>query len=542
MLDNTNNTVTTTTEQIDGLATKIKNLGTTLAESTVNFNKNIEKGVNAASNFETKLYSAARGLGQGVAFAKRLEDNLGKAATQVLNMGGDLDDVIDSYKSINEALERTTFLTNKTLINIAAVSKFGVGSDTITTIAKFFDKVGGGMESAVESTIELTQTAQKYGLNAGAFVKEVAGQMDKLNRYGFPKGVEDLASMVAKSKMLGDTLSVAQNFADQIMESPEKAYEYAAGLQTLGGSFAQLGDGAQLLYMAQNDLNGLQEQIVKATKGIATFNEETGQFQISTQERLRLRQLKNFSLDADKIEETALKLAKQEKIIQQLNLNPEIRQMSKEDKETLANYAQLSKGGTVTIEGKEVGAAGQDLNKILKTLQGAGAQLSTDAGKNIDTVQANMSATERVTLSLNKLNNVYATALLNTQNFSESLAKLSNVAKEPARIAESGTSSLAGKVKTSFDDFTTTISAAVTSATTAVETVIKNLVTAGNGTYTSATGKGVAEQVTVDGSVKLKIEGFDLKLADTIVNELETYITNKVKNELDKKSKYMGSM
>jgi hypothetical protein len=56
----------------------------------------------------------------------------------------------------------------------------------------------------------------------------------------FQKVFHDLASMVAKSQLLGDTLSVAQGFADQIMDSPEKAYEYAAQLQTLGGSFSQL--------------------------------------------------------------------------------------------------------------------------------------------------------------------------------------------------------------------------------------------------------------------------------------------------------------
>jgi hypothetical protein len=104
--------------------------------------------------------------------------------------------------------------------------------------------------------------------------------------------------MVVKSQVLGDTLSVAQNFADQIMDSPEKAFEYAAQLQTLGGSFSQLGDGAQLLYMAQNDLKGLNDQLINATRGIATFNEESGQFEISANERLRLRGLKNLGIDA----------------------------------------------------------------------------------------------------------------------------------------------------------------------------------------------------------------------------------------------------
>ena len=179
-----------------------------------------------------------------------------------------------------------------------------VDDKTINSFGSFFDKVGGGMDASMSKQIELVNTAQKYGLNTGQFLTTVAGKLDILTKYGFPKGVNDLADMVVKSQVLGDTLSVAQNFADQIMDSPEKAFEYAAQLQTLGGSFSQLGDGAQLLYMAQNDLKGLNDQLINATRGIATFNEKSGQFEISANERLRLRGLKNLGIDADKIEAT----------------------------------------------------------------------------------------------------------------------------------------------------------------------------------------------------------------------------------------------
>jgi hypothetical protein len=128
--------ITQVSTAVDGLMSKITALETALTKFGA---EGIKSGIDAASNFETKLFSASRALGQGVVLAKRMGDDLAKAGIQVLQMGGDLDDVVDSYKSINEALERTTFLTNKTLINIAAVSKFGVGGDAITNIAKFFD-------------------------------------------------------------------------------------------------------------------------------------------------------------------------------------------------------------------------------------------------------------------------------------------------------------------------------------------------------------------------------------------------------------------
>jgi hypothetical protein len=267
------------------------------------------------SNFQDKNISVARSLGQGAGFAKSIEGELGRAAVNIVAMGGKLEDVVDIYKGINNELGKTTFLSEKFLVNAEAIKTFGVDEKTINSFGSFFDKVGGGMDASMSKQIELVNTAQKYGLNVGQFLTTVAGKLDILTKYGFPKGVNDLASMVVKSQVLGDTLSVAQNFADQIMDSPEKAFEYAAQLQTLGGSFSQLGDGAQLLYMAQNDLKGLNDQLINATRGIATFNEESGQFEISANERLRLRGLKNLGIDANAIEEAALKLAKNEKIL-----------------------------------------------------------------------------------------------------------------------------------------------------------------------------------------------------------------------------------
>jgi hypothetical protein len=528
MMAGSNETVESQTQAADGLLIKLEAIKTALIDLAGT--KGLENGINQASKFEQKLFSATRALGLGAVQAQRMENILGKAATNVLEMGGNLEDVIGTYQSINEALEKTTFLSANVLTNIAAVNKFGVGGETVTTIAKFFDKVGGGMEAAVERTIELTQTAQKYGLNAGKFVGDVAGQMDKLNKYGFPKGVEDLASMVAKSKMLGDTLSVAQGFADQIMSDPEKAYEYAAGLQTLGGSFAQLGDGAQLLYMAQNDLNGLQDQIVKATRGIASFNEESGQFEISANERIRLRQVSKFGLDADKIEETALKLAKQEKIIKQLNFNPEFKDLKEEDKQTLANYAQLSKGGKVTIEGSEITKGTAGINEILKRIQGTGAQLTTDAEKNIDTVQANLSANERVTLTVNKLNNVYSVAILNTQKFSETLKSISDIGEKPAILAQGASTAFAGKISQKVISASSTVGNLVSSATTEAQSFMQRETGINIGA-----GKPIANQaqpLTVTGAVNVKIEGFDLKLSKSIVEELEGFITKKVKEGL----------
>ena len=431
-----NQEVTNQTVKVTGLADELDKA----LKGVKNIKSSFQETLNTVSNFDTKLISSARNLGQSAGYAKSVENELGKAAVNVVKMGGSLESVLTTFKDVNAAIGKTTYLSQQFYENVEAIEKYGVKGETISSFAKFFDKVGGGMDAATEKQIQLVNTAKAYGLNVGNFLGQVAGKLDMVNKYGFPKGVSDLSSMVVKSQLLGDTLSVAQSFADQIMDSPEKAYEYAAQLQTLGGSFSQLGDGAQLLYMAQNDLKGLNDQVINATRGIATFNKETGQFEISANERLRLKGLKNLNIDANAVEETALKLAKQEKIMNEFSFSPKLFEgISKEQQETLANYAQITAGGVIKIEGQDFNKLDNtQMQKILSNIQGSGSELKykgemkdgklvTATESNIDSIQKNLSATESVILANNQMTNAFSMATLQAGNFSEGLEKYTGV-------------------------------------------------------------------------------------------------------------------
>jgi hypothetical protein len=503
---------------LDGLSAKVLALSKSIGEklTLAGLALSAKDAVDQLSKFQDKNISVARSLGQGAGFAKNIEGELGKAAVNIVKMGGKLEDVIDIYKGINAELGRTTFLSEKFLVNAKAIKTFGVDEKTINSFGSFFDKVGGGMDASISKQIELVNTAQKYGLNTGQFLTTVAGKLDILNKYGFPKGVNDLASMVAKSQVLGDTLSVAQNFADQIMDSPEKAFEYAAQLQTLGGSFSQLGDGAQLLYMAQNDLKGLNDQLINATRGIATFNEESGQFEISANERLRLRGLKNLGIDADKIEEAALKLAKNEKILSGFK-GVAFDGMSDEDKQTLVNISEVGKGGEIKIGGKgleELNQAPQTLTKLLEQVQNKGNQLSTDKS-NIEVVQSQMSANEQLTTATNQLNTMFASTIITTDNFSKGLDNMANNMT---------------KVGGSMDAFVTKNSVLMTGAyntalkgSDAIDLAVK---TATGGAISE---KGLEKPIDIKQEITVKVEGLDVDYANIIKPIIKDYLESRLK-------------
>jgi hypothetical protein len=323
--------------------------------------------------------------------------------------------------------------------------------------------------------------------------------------------------MVAKSQVLGDTLSVAQNFADQIMDSPEKAFEYAAQLQTLGGSFSQLGDGAQLLYMAQNDLKGLNDQLINATRGIATFNEESGQFEISANERLRLRGLKNLGIDANAIEEAALKLAKNEKILSGFK-GVAFDGMSDEDKQTLVNISEVGKGGEIKIGGKgleELNQAPQTLTKLLEQVQNKGNQLSTDKS-NVDVVQSQMSANEQLTTSTNQLNTMFASTIITTDNFSKGLDGMANNLTQVGGTMEAFLKKNDVTLKGGYDKLLVDMPAEI-------NTLVK---TATGGVMD---GKKLAEPIAVNQIVTIKAEGLDVDFANIIKPIIKDYLESRIK-------------
>jgi hypothetical protein len=512
---------------VDGLSKKVENLIISIGKNltVTGLVTSAKDAVDQLSKFQDKNISVARSLGQSAGFAKSIEGELGKAAVNVVAMGGKLEDVVDIYKNINAELGRTTLLSEKFLTNAKAIKTFGVDDKTINSFGKFFDKVGGGMDASMSKQIELVNTAQKYGLNTGQFLSSVGDKLNILNKYGFPKGVNDLASMVAKSQVLGDTLSVAQNFADQIMDSPEKAFEYAAQLQTLGGSFSQLGDGAQLLYMAQNDLKGLNDQLVNATRGIATFNEESGQFEISANERLRLRGLKNLGVDADKIEEAALKLAKNEKILSGFK-GVAFDNMSEKDKQTLVNISEL-KGGKIEIGGKgleELNKSPETLTKLLEQVQNKGNQLSVDKS-NIDVVQSQMSANEQLTTSTNQLNTMFASTIIQGDNWSKSLDtmanKMTNVSGSMSSFVDKQGEAIKDSYKLALDSGPTLIDEAIKKASREAGFDISD--------------KGLTKPIDINQTIavkaEVKFEGLDLKFADVIKTQTLDYVREELKKK-----------
>jgi hypothetical protein len=129
--------------------------------------------------------------------------------------------------------------------------------------------------------------------------------------------------------------------------NPEKAIELAAEFQNLGGAIGALGDPFQLMNLGQNDMEGLQNAIIDATKASVQFNSQTKRFEISALEMRRLRAFAEATgQDYEKLADSAVLAAKETQAFEDIKFLD----VDSDKKQLIANLAKLNKDGKLEIQ------------------------------------------------------------------------------------------------------------------------------------------------------------------------------------------------
>jgi len=102
---------------------------------------------------------------------------------------------------------------------------------------------------------------------------------------------------------------------------PEGAIDLAAQLQVIGGAVGDLADPFKMMYMATNDLQGLQDAMVSAGEQALVFNDQTGEFGIPPTEIRRMKAMaEQLPISYDELVTASKRLAKEKAAISQMDL------------------------------------------------------------------------------------------------------------------------------------------------------------------------------------------------------------------------------
>ena len=263
------------------------------------------------------------------------------------SLGYGFRNVADMISRMGEQSGRFNLISQETLQNSYAVSRAFVGD--ISLLPDYFtefEKIGKGAFDTLKAISDAGTKSLSLGLNSKKTTESLKLNIEKLNEYGFKNGVEGLNRMVQRSIEFRMNLSEVFKIADNVMD-PEKAIALTANLQVLGGAIGDFNDPLKLMYMATNNVEGLQKSLIDAAKGLATYNSEQGRFEITGVNLRRAHEMaQQLGIDYKELAKGAI--AGQERMLATSELMGKGLNISKEDKEFITNMSQM-KGGQMVI-------------------------------------------------------------------------------------------------------------------------------------------------------------------------------------------------
>jgi hypothetical protein len=416
---------------------------------------------------EDQATKTAKSISNGIVANQEL---IGKTIFNVykdnIKLGAGLKDVNDYILEYGEQLGRIPQIQEETIKNAIIFSKAtGLSTKEVAQFVGAMEKIGIGQTKSLEKLNKIYITGRRYGVDAAKLTQDVVKNISKASIYGFKDGVDGLTKMAARAQQIGISMEHAMKFAQDVLD-PDTAIETAASMQMLGGAVGALGDPFQLLYMAQNDVGGLQEEMVKATESAVDFNETTGEFKIPVSEMYRLKEMAGkLGMSYEDISENAIKAAKQTQVLSMIDLPSTF---SEEDKNFVASLSEIN-GGKVQIQlpgtGEMIDAAG-----ITKENLEALREKAELDGKTTEQLQQDMLAVAKNQLSAQDKSNISLEEIKMGLVFNKGVGGLEKYPDLLEQLSEGA--SAAGKV---IKDSTKT-KEAIDALDTAMQTMVTNTV------------------------------------------------------------------
>jgi hypothetical protein len=268
-------------------------------------------------------------------------------ASEVLKLGGSLDDVVSTISDIALASNRNVIENKEVVGQLYAASKIlGTSAQELTNQFKDVGYETSQIGPILEESITYIQSV---GLNAQQVMTNVSNNMDKMNRFQFEGGVLGLSKMAAQASMLRFDMSRTFDFADKML-TPENAINMAATFQRLGVLTGNLVDPFALMNESLTNPAGLQESLAKLGEQYTYFDEQTKSFQINRQGVLVLREMEEAAgLASGSLSKSAIAAADLDRRLSEVSMAG-LTFKDEEDKQYLANIANMGKGGKYEVK------------------------------------------------------------------------------------------------------------------------------------------------------------------------------------------------
>lgn len=259
----------------------------------------LESIVKGWLGWQDAAFATARTIGLTREQAQGLQDVLMKDQAELSRMYGLTGKEINDFqRGIVSNTGRAIILTKQQTESLAVLHNLvndggSGGTENMLQLVGAFQEFGISIDDTMVHVAMLQEKAAEYGMSAQAASAELAKNIRLAQSYTFKHGIDGLAAMVLKAKQLRVDIQSIVAASDKF-SNIEDSIKNAAGVQMLGGSFAaNFANPMAVMADALMNQEAFGDRIIGALEGKGTWNEKTGQVDISAVDRAMIKQFAN---------------------------------------------------------------------------------------------------------------------------------------------------------------------------------------------------------------------------------------------------------
>ena len=280
------------------------------------------------------------------------EDTNRNAVSNDIALRYDVDskELLAAQENYMKAAGRNIRVSDSGQETIAAMTLMGGKGNEL---AAMFDNFGVSLETTGDHVGKMFADATKQGLSFEKYSDNVAKNIKIAQNYTFKNGLKGLESMAKKATAMKMDMQQVAALADKV-STVEGAIDVSAQLQVLGGPFAQLADPLGMLNEGLNDMEGLQDRLIKMVGGLGSFDKETGEVKVSSFNKQRIKAASQaMGVSYDAIMESVNAQARRGEIKKQIAASATASGFNDDMKELIMNSGTIKDGKAgVSIRGK----------------------------------------------------------------------------------------------------------------------------------------------------------------------------------------------
>lgn len=260
-------------------------------------------------------------------------------------------ELLEAQTNYIKGIGRNVRLSNADQENMAAMRAVTGGKGT--ELASLYENFGVSMSDTADHVGKMFSDASKEGILFETYAENVSKNIKIAQNYTFKNGIKGLESMAKKATALKLDMQQVAAFADKV-STVEGAIDVSAKLQVLGGPFAAMADPLGMLNESLNDMEGLEDRLIKMVKGMGSFDKSTGEVNVSSYNKIRIKEAANaMGISYDNLMESVNADAKRGEIKKQISASATASALPEEMKELIMNSGTFKDGKAgVSIRGQ----------------------------------------------------------------------------------------------------------------------------------------------------------------------------------------------